>query len=121
VTTAADAPPAPRGPFFLRLGIAHLLAYPIAFAWAVASIPPFIVTLPPSFLVSAPVDGVVQVVLHRLAWPSIAVFVLEHVVVVPWAVRGTDRARRFFFVSTAAITGIAILGGGAFWLWLVLR
>lgn len=110
-----------RGPFFLRLGIAHLLSYPIAFAWAVAAIPPFIVTLPQSFLVNEPVEAVVRVVLHRLAWPSLGIFVAQHLVVVPWAVRGTDRARRFFWWSTGAIAAIAIVGGGAFWLWLVLR
>lgn len=138
---AATAPSKPkRGALFLRLGIAHAIAYPVAIAWSVAAIPLCVISVPEKLLADIPVDidpwkfahdfgagardagtAALRLILLRIIVAATVPFLLEHLLVLPWAVRGSDRTRRFSWWSTAAITGIAILGGGASWLWLVLR
>ena len=116
-----------------RLLLAHALAYPQAFAWAMAAIPLSIVAVPEAALSDASVDVVVQIVLRKLAWPAIGVFVVEHVAALPWAfardaasdglagASSVVRARRRFWLATAALFAVALLGGGASWLWLIFR
>jgi hypothetical protein len=118
-----------------RLLLAHALAYPMAFAWAIAAIPLAIVSVPDALIGDASVENVVQIVLRKLAWPALGVFVVEHLLAVPWArarepmtLAADDpdrsrvtRARRAFWLTTGALFAIAIVGGGASWLWLVYR
>lgn len=116
-----------------RLLLAHALAYPQAFVWAMAAIPLSILAVPEAALSDASVDVVVQIVLRKLAWPAIGVFVVEHFAALPWALAkdgasdgpagasSVVRARRAFWLATAALFAVALLGGGASWLWLIFR
>ena len=107
-----------------RLLLAHALAYPVAFAWAIAAIPLSIVSLPDAVVMDGSVDTVVQIVLRKLAWPAFGVFVVEHLAAIPWAradVSHAPRARRVFWIATGALASVALVVGGASWLWLVLR
>ena len=107
-----------------RLLIAHGLAYPVAFAWAIAAIPACIVSLPDAVVMGGSVDAVVQIVLRKLAWPAFGVFVVEHLAAIPWArahASNAPRARRGFWIATGALFGVALVVGGASWLWLVRR
>lgn len=140
MTVAAEAPAAPRprrGPFFLRLGVAHALAYPIAIAWSVAATPLCVASVPEKLLADIPIDidpwkfahdffggggaAALRLIIIRMLVAACVPFAIEHVLVIPWALRGSTRTKRFFWWSTAAISAIAIVGGVATWLWLVLR
>lgn len=107
-----------------RLMLAHLVAYPLAFAWAVACIPPAIALVPERILLEQPADAVVAIVLRSLLWPCVAVALVAHGVAIPWSFArpGADaRARRVYLVTLAVLGAVALLGGGGAWLWLILR
>jgi hypothetical protein len=145
VTTAEATTTAPakkrRGPFFLRLGLAHLLAYPLAVAWAVGATPLCVASIPDKMLMDLPLDldpwkfahdfmggsshdaatAGLRLVLVRILWAALVPFVIEHAIVLPWAIRGTARARRAFWIATGAIAAIGVFGGAADWIWLIAR
>jgi len=109
-----------RGTFFLRLFVAHGLAYPVAIAWAFGSIPLIVVRVASAVGLTLDDHEIAHRVLLLVAWPSIGSFVLEHVAGVAWAV-GKDAARwrRLFVAVTAVLFGVPVVGGGVSWIWLV--
>ncbi|HEY3818516.1 MAG TPA: hypothetical protein VGL81_15185 [Polyangiaceae bacterium] len=106
----------------LRLFMAHGLAYPVATAWAFASVPVFVVAVASQVGTTLDDETVAHRVLLRVAWPAIASFVLVHLAGVLWAVdRNEARGRRAFVLSLAGLTSVAVLGGGFSWVWLMTR
>jgi hypothetical protein len=104
-----------------RYAIAHGAAYPIAFAWAAASIP-LVIHIFHNLLDSQDDIAVGQFVVHKLAWPAGVAFALPHLLALPWAFGAdTARWRRFAWIGIGAVAGTALVFGGASWLWLVLR
>jgi hypothetical protein len=105
-----------------RLFAGHFFAYPIAVVWAAASIPLAIHLFIHEIDQLEGKEAIGQLVVHRVAWPAGAAFVLVHVSAGLWAFAGDPAVgfRRFI----RAIAGIAIVGavfGAASWGWLMLR
>lgn len=107
---------------FLRVLVAHGIAYPVAIAWAFGSIPLMAVRVATTAVVALDDQEIARRMLLLVAWPSIGSFVLEHAVGVAWALSANAaRARRLFVAATAVLFGVPILGGGVSWIWLVTR
>ena len=106
-----------------RYVIAHVAAYPIAFLWAVASIPLAIhLSVHDLDALHDDMHAIGQLIVRRLAWPAAAAFVLPHAIAVPWAFgRDPARLRRPTWIGIGALTALGVLFGAASWLWLVLR
>ena len=104
-----------------RLLAGHMAAYPIAFVWALACIPAAIVWSAKEVTTIEDEQRVVSIVLHRLLWPVIAVFVVAHAPSFPWAYAEGDRARRLrrlFLFGDAGFLAVGVVFGGAWWAWL---
>jgi hypothetical protein len=106
-----------------RYALAHAAAYPIAFLWAVASIPLAIhLSIHDLDALHDDLDAIGQLVVRRLAWPAGVAFALPHAVAVPWAFgRDPARVRNVTWIGLGALTCVGVVLGGASWLWLLLR
>jgi hypothetical protein len=106
----------------LRIFMAHGLAYPIATAWAFASVPMFVLNVASEVGITLDDETVAHRVLLRVAWPAIGSFVLVHLAGVYWAFDPDEaRGRRVFRVALLGLTAIAVVGGGIWWAWLMTR
>jgi len=106
-----------------RFAIAHAAAYPIAFLWAVACMPLcfhlFARTLD---ALGNDEQAVARFVVRRVAWPAGVVFVLPHVLALPWAFgRESGRWRRLTWGGIAGVAALGVVLGASSWLWLFLR
>jgi hypothetical protein len=106
----------------LRLLMAHGLAYPIATAWAFASVPALVIHV--ASAVGTTLDD--HVVAHRVllgvAWPAVGTFVMVHVAGALWAFDSDEaRGRRIFTTTLVLLAGVAAVLGGASWIWLMTR
>ena len=115
-----------RSPLLRRLEryvLAHVAAYPIAFLWAVASIP-LAIHLNARALdaLNDDLPAVGDLVVRKLAWPAGAVFVLPHLFGIPWAF-GRDPARWRWrtWIAIGGVAAVGLLFGAGSWLWLLLR
>src|SRR5579872_4464022 len=92
-----------RAEIVVRLLVAHVLAYPVAFAWAVGSIP--VVAIAMASSAAAPLDdhAVAHIVLLRIAWPAILSFVLVHAAGAAWAFARDPRRSRTWFLAGMAL------------------
>jgi hypothetical protein len=107
--------------FIARLIAGHFFAYPLAFVWAVASMP--LVT----HLNIAQLEGLAsndkavgEFVLHRVAWPAGGVFILLHLAALIWAIaQKHPRAQWVFFGGFGVILASGVLFGAASWIWLL--
>ncbi len=120
-----DAPP-PSRPLlrrFERYVLAHVASYPIAFLWAVASIPLAIqLSIRDIDALNQDMPAIGQLVVRRLAWPAGAVFALPHLFALPWAFgREPQRWRRRTWIGIAAVAGAGVVFGAGSWAWLFLR
>ncbi len=105
-----------------RLIAGHFFAYPIAVVWAAASIPLAIHLFIHEIDLLPDKEAIGQLVVHRVAWPAGAAFVLVHVSAALWAFAADPALGFKRFIR--AVAGIAILGvgfGAASWGWLMLR
>jgi len=106
----------------LRIFMAHGLAYPIATVWAFASVPVFVMNVAAEVGITLDDETVAHRVLLRVAWPTIASFVLVHLAGVLWAFDSNeDRGRRVFRVTLAGLFVIPVVVGGVSWIWLMTR
>ncbi|MGD0526024.1 MAG: hypothetical protein ABSE49_12815 [Polyangiaceae bacterium] len=106
----------------LRLFMAHGLAYPIATAWAFATVPLFVVAVASEVGLTLDDATVAHRVLLRVAWPAAVSFILVHLAGVLWAFdRNEPRGRRAFTLSLLALTAVPVVGGGVSWIWLMTR
>jgi len=104
----------------LRLFIAHGLAYPVAIAWAFATVPVFVVAVAAEVGLTLDDAAVAHRVLLRVAWPAVASFVLVHAAGAVWAFdRDAVRGRRSFVLATCALAGVAVVLGAVSWTWLM--
>jgi hypothetical protein len=107
-----------------RYVLAHVAAYPIAFLWAMASMP-LVIHLNDRALMALDAAGdekaIGMYVVHKVAWPAGAVFVLPHLLGLPWAF-GKDPARwrKLTWIGIGGVAAAGLLFGGASWLWLYL-
>jgi hypothetical protein len=122
------APPvAERPPTLFRriaepVASAHFIAYPVAFLWAVAAIPLTIHVSIQKLDALGDEQAAANFIVHRLVWPAGASFVVTHLFAVPWLLaRDRRRGVRVFLTSVAIEAALAVVSGGASWLWLVLR
>lgn len=106
-----------------RYVLAHVASYPLAFLWAVASIPLAIhLNIRAIDRLNDDLPAIGNFVVRKLAWPAGAVFALPHLVAIPWAFgRDTARHGKPTWIAIAAIAATGVLFGAASWLWLVLR
>lgn len=105
-----------------RILVAHLLAYPVATAWALGSIPVIVVGIAARAGILVDDQVIAHRVLLRVVWPALGSFVLVHLAGVVWALgRDERRARRTFVGAMALLGGVALVGGGASWVWLITR
>jgi hypothetical protein len=106
----------------LRIFMAHGLAYPIATAWAFATVPLFVVAVASEVGLTLDDTTVAHRVLLRVAWPTSVAFVLVHLAGAFWAFdRNEPRGRRAFTLSLLALTAVPIVLGGVSWIWLMTR
>jgi hypothetical protein len=99
--------------------IAHALAYPIAMAWALGSIPIIIVSI--ASVQSSDAEIARRVLAHAL-WPLSVAFGVAHAPGAVWAWSRDDaRGRRFFLLAMVLLGAVPTLVGGALWGWLVLK
>lgn len=106
-----------------RLAVAHFVAYPLAFLWAVAAIPVTIhLSIEDIDQLAGDMDKVGALIVHRVAWPAGAAFLAAHAAAIPWIVaRDPKVGQRRTLLGLAGIGLSGILVGGASWLWLMLR
>ncbi len=117
-----DAAKSPRIKIVERLVAGHFFAYPIAIVWAAASIPPAIHLFIHEIDLLPDKEAVGQFVVHRVAWPSGAAFVIVHLTAALWAF-AEDPALGFkrFIRGVAGIAVAGVLFGLGSWGWLMLR
>jgi hypothetical protein len=109
---------------FPRLLYAHLVAYPLTFAWAVAAIPPCLYVIPDKIIFKEDVTVVSQMVLANLRWPALFVAIVSHAIALPWGFvreENRKRARRLYWISVGVLFAIAVVVGGGWWIWLMTR
>ncbi len=106
-----------------RYVVAHVAAYPIAFLWAVASIPIAIhLSIHDLDALHGDMDAIGTLIVGRVALPAGAAFALPHAIALPWAfAREAARLRRPTWIGIGALAALGVLVGAASWLWLVLR
>jgi hypothetical protein len=105
-----------------RSMIGHVCAYPVAVAWAMASIPLAIHLFIREIDLLPDQQAVGQLVVRRVAWPAGAAFALVHLASLLWSF-AADPARGFkrFIKVLAGIAAAGVLFGIASWTWLMLR
>lgn len=108
------------GEVVLRLLVAHALAYPVALAWALGSVPLIVVSVASATGTSLADGEIAHRVLVRVAWPAALSFAAVHAAGAAWAWSAdTKRGWRVFAVSAGALVAIAVVVGGVSWLWLM--
>jgi hypothetical protein len=132
-----SARPKPRKPspalaLWFRMGAAHFAAYPVAFAAAMAGVPLAMVLRGNAVLTAASEAAAQRVIMEVCLVFAALVYVLVHVVAIPWA-RGAaavareepdapGRARKgrvVFIASVLAMSAGCVLGGLVGWAWLL--
>ena len=107
---------------FERLAVGHVLAYPIAILWAMASIPLSIHLFIHDIDLLPDQAAIGRLVVRKVAWPAACSFVLVHAGSLLWAFAG-DAAPGFkrFVWATAGVAAIGVVVGVGSWGWLLLR
>jgi hypothetical protein len=107
--------------FIARLLAGHIFSYPLAFVWAVASMP--LVTHLNHAKLETIADNekaIGDFVLYRVAWPAGIAFVVVHVASVVWALaQKHPRGHWIFFGGFGFVLAGGILFGAASWIWLL--
>ncbi len=107
--------------------VAVSVALPLVILWAIALIPLGVRAIPDrvierSTLAPDDVKMLSDGVMHWLLPPCVVVFVVAHLVAVPWALAPVEhrkRARRVYWLSIAALTGLAVIIGTPAWIWII--
>jgi hypothetical protein len=108
------------GQVALRLLVAHAVAYPVALAWAFGSVPLLVVAIASASGTSLADAEIAHRVLVRVAWPAVLAFAVVHAAGAAWAWSpDSRRGLRVFAWSSGTLLGIAVVVGGASWIWLM--
>ena len=104
----------------LRLLIAHALAYPVALAWAFGSVPLLVLSVATVTGTSLEDAEIAHRVLVRVVWPAVLSFAAVHAAGAVWAWSAdARRGWRVFAWSSGALMTVAVVVGGASWIWLM--
>jgi hypothetical protein len=125
-------PPTPAGAFWTRMGLAHFLSYPPAFAAAFAGVPLAMIVREHAVLTATSEDQAQRMVLEVCIAAGAFVYVLVHLYGIPWsraaaaAARGEPgaevrRARgwRIFLGATLATAFVSVTSALVGWAWLL--
>jgi hypothetical protein len=107
--------------FSIRCLAGHIFAYPLAFIWAVASMP-IVMHLNRMHLEDIAHDekAMGDFILLRAAWPAGIAFVVMHVAAIVWALaQKHPKGHWAFFGGFGFALGGGILFGAASWIWLL--
>lgn len=107
--------------FSIRCLAGHIFAYPLAFIWAVASMP-IVMHLNRLHLEDIAHDekAMGDFILLRAAWPAGIAFVAMHVAAIVWALaQKHPKGHWAFFGGFGFALGGGILFGAASWIWLL--
>jgi hypothetical protein len=109
-----------RGDVVLRLLVAHALAYPVALAWAFGSVPLIVLSVAAVTGTSLEDADIAHRVLLRVAWPAVLSFTAVHAAGALWAWSpDARRGWRIFAWSSGVLMTVAVVVGGASWIWLM--
>ncbi len=98
-----------------------MLSYPLAFLWAAGGVVPALYSFPKGALETLSQDDAVRAVVRRLAVPSLAIWILVHLLSLPWALGTSRRNTWIFAIGVGTLASLAIVGGGGAWIWLYTR
>lgn len=107
--------------FSIRCLAGHIFAYPLAFIWAVASMP-IVIHLNHTHLedIAHNEKAMGDFILLHAAWPAGIAFVAMHIAAIIWAlVQRHPRGHWAFFGGFGFALGGGILFGAASWIWLL--
>ena len=129
-------------PLVVRLGIAHVAAYPIALVVALAAIAPVILSREAALLAAesnleaktgfqrwlmaalalpASQAAIVELVLVPSGLIALGIFLLVHAAAVPWGLAAPERApraRRIWLLASLAPAAAIVLIGVGSWIWI---
>lgn len=109
--------------FIARFVAGHVFAYPLAFLWAVATMP-IVMHLNFNQLEAMAHDekALSDHILRHVAWPAGFVFALLHLCALVWALaQKYPRSHWAFFGGFGVILGSGVLLGAGSWIWLFTR
>jgi hypothetical protein len=114
-TSAGDA--VARKATIVRAFIVHMLAYAVAFPWAVAAVPLVFQWREAELMQMADEKVAAAAVLKLAAWPTVVALVVPHLLGLPWilsARAGGSRGRALFAVTTGLLilTGVVLAVAG---------
>ncbi len=114
--------PKPRGSAFARLMIGHMVAYPIAFLWAAASVPVLIWMFDEELFRIADEADMARFLTMKMLYPAALAALVAHGVALPWAfMKDETRGKRWFLWALGALAGVGLLFGAVGWAVLLLR
>lgn len=108
----------------VRFLVVHTIAYGVAFPWAVAALPVVFAWKERELLALGDERDAVALVLRWSLAPAVAVFVLPHLLGIPWVRAARDGSRRglpLFAAGSAALTVAGLVAGIASWVVLLGR
>lgn len=107
--------------FIARFMAGHIFAYPLAFVWAVASMP--LVThlnFDQLEAIASNDKAIGDFVLHKVAWPAGIVFVLLHIAAITSGLaQRHPKSQYLFFGGFGVLLASGVLFGAASWIWLL--
>jgi hypothetical protein len=107
---------------FRRFVVAHAISYAIVTVFAMGVIPILLRLMPPEELWSATQQEATRAVEMRLIVPSIVVFVLAHLTVLPWMLfADAARGKKIFVALDVLLFAMSLFGGGAAWVLLLYK
>lgn len=110
------------GQAFGRLVVAHFVAYPVAFLWAVASVPILVPLHEETLFRFAEQAEMAAFLTNEMLLPAAVGFVFAHLVALPWAFAAdARRGLRRYLVLGGGLVGLTLLVGASGWLWLLTR
>jgi hypothetical protein len=110
---------AARRTLVVRAFLVHMLAYAIAFPWAVGSLPFIFLRRQDELLAMADENAAAIAMLKATAVPALLAFLVGHAVGLPWilaAKRGASSGRALFWIAFALLLASGV--GVAAWGWI---
>ncbi len=107
--------------FIARFTAGHIFAIPLAFVWAVATMPLIIYRSFDELLRLEGQDEVIgQFIAWKTLWPGVAVFVLLNICAFIWAVTQRHPKSQYVFLGGfGVILASGVLFGATSWIWLL--
>ncbi len=100
-----------------RLFAVHMLSYAVAFPWAIAAIPAVFAWEEQHLVTLGSEHDAVVYVLKLAAWPTLAAFLVPHLLGVPWALAPEGSRRGSILLAGGCSLLVSIALGGAIFGW----